>query len=152
MKSLRDCAIELVKNSIEANSTFIKITVFQKDKRRLVLRVEDNGRGMSEKEVAICQSPFFSTKDKPCGMGIPLVKEYALRTGGDIAVESVKDKGTIVSVLFKPYNINMVPIGDLYKTTFFLIKNFKDIDFVLSQKIESRNITIDSRYYRQTKG
>lgn len=145
MQNLRDCVLELVKNSIEANSTLIEISVFQKDARRLVLEVKDNGCGMSNEQCLNCQKPFYTTKDKVCGMGLPLVKEFALRTGGDFAVESEQGRGTTVSALFKPYNINMIPIGDLYKTTLALIKNFDNVDFVLYQKTGKRNITIDSR-------
>ncbi|MEE0858164.1 MAG: ATP-binding protein [Acutalibacteraceae bacterium] len=145
MQDLRDCVLELVKNSIEADSTFIKITVFQRDAKRLVLQVEDNGCGMSDDVCAECQSPFYSTKGKDLGMGLPLIKDFALRTGGDFVVESTEGSGTTVSALFKPYNINMIPIGDIYQTTLSLIRNFSDIDFVLCQKTGNRNITVDSR-------
>lgn len=150
MQNLRDCVLELVKNSIEADSTLIEISIFQKDARRLVLEVKDNGCGMTDDQCQNCQSPFYTTKDKICGMGLPLVKEFALRTGGDFVIESEQGKGTTVSVLFKPYDINMIPIGDLYKTTLALIKNFNIIDFVLYQKTGKRNITIDSRCSRPT--
>lgn len=151
MQNLCDCVLELVKNSIEANSTLIKISVFQKDARRLVLQVEDNGCGMDSELCELCQSPFYSTKDKEIGMGLPLVKELALRTGGDFAVECNPTKGITVSVLFKPYDINMLPIGDIYRTTLNLIKAYNNIDFVLYQKTGNKNITIDSRYTKSRK-
>lgn len=78
--------------------------------------------------------PLLFFKDKEIGIGIPLVKELALRTGGDFAVESTLGNGAVVSALFKPYDINMLPIGDLYKATLELIKQHSDIDFVLYQK------------------
>lgn len=145
MQDIRDCILELVKNSIEAGSTFIKITVFQKDSRRLIMQVEDNGCGMTAEQCLLCEDPFYSSKNKEIGIGIPLVKELALRTGGDFAVESTLGNGAVVSALFKPYDINMLPIGDLYKATLELIKQHSDIDFVLYQKTGNRNITIDSR-------
>lgn len=145
MQNITDCILELVKNSIEAGSTFIKITVFQRDACRLIMQVEDNGCGMTLQDCQNCENPFYSTKDKEIGMGIPLVKELAVRTGGDFAVES-RGKGTTVSALFKPYSINMIPIGDLYSTTLSLIKSYSDIRFVLCQKTGSRNITIDSGF------
>lgn len=146
MQSILDCVFELVKNSLEADSTVIKIGVFQKDAKRLILIVEDNGNGLSDEICKLCQSPFFSTKGKAVGMGIPMVKEMALRTGGDFAVESNSSGGVTVSALFKPYNINMIPIGDLYKGTKSLIKTYPNIDFVLTQKTGNRNITIDTRF------
>lgn len=151
MQDLRDCVLELVKNSIEANSTFIEISIFQKDARRLVLQVEDNGCGMNSELCEICQSPFYSTKDKEIGMGLPLVKELALRTGGDFAVECNNRGGITVSALFKPYDINMIPIGDIYRATLSLIKMYNKIDFVLYQKTGNTNITIDSRYTKSIK-
>lgn len=151
MQDLCDCVLELVKNSIEAESTFVEISVFQKDARRLVLQVQDNGCGMNSGLLDICQSPFYSTKDKEIGMGLPLVKELALRTGGDFAVECNSRGGITVSALFKPYDINMIPIGDLYRTTLNLIRTYNKIDFVLYQKTGNKNITIDSRYTKPNK-
>ncbi|MEE1282682.1 MAG: hypothetical protein UHK60_10640, partial [Acutalibacteraceae bacterium] len=60
-------------------------------------------------------------------------------------------KGITVSVLFKPYDINMIPIGDIYRTTLNLIKAYNNIDFVLYQKTGNKNITIDSRYTKSRK-
>ncbi|MEE0264927.1 MAG: ATP-binding protein [Acutalibacteraceae bacterium] len=151
MQDLQDCVLELVKNSIEANSTLIEISVFQKNARRLVLQVKDNGCGISPDLCELCQSPFYSTKGKEIGMGIPLVKELALRTGGDFAVECNSDKGITVSALFKPYSIDMVPIGDIYRATIRLIKQYNKIDFVLCQKTGNKNITIDSRFSKSHK-
>lgn len=151
MQDLRDCVLELVKNSIEAESTFIEISVFQKDARRLFLQVEDNGCGMSSELLEICQSPFYSTKGKEVGMGLPLVKELALRTGGDFAVECNNRGGITVSALFKPYDINMIPIGDIYRATLTLIRTYNKVDFVLYQKTGKKNITIDSRYTKSDK-
>lgn len=152
MQDLRDCVLELVKNSIEANSTFIEIRIFQKDVRRLILQIEDNGYGIDSNLCELCQSPFYSTKDKEIGMGLPMVKELALRTGGNFAVECNKKGGITVSALFKPYDINMIPIGDIYRTTISLIKAYNNIDFVLYQKTGNTNITIDSRYAKSNKG
>ncbi len=146
MQSILDCIFELVKNSLEANSTAVKIGVFQKDAKRLILIVEDNGDGLSEENCRLCQSPFFSTKNKAVGMGIPMVKEMAMRTGGDFAVECNSSGGVTVSALFKPYNINMIPIGDLYKGIKSLIKVYPYVDFILTQKTGNRNITIDTRF------
>ena len=146
MQSVLDCIFQLVENALEAKATIIKIGVFQRDAKRLVLIVEDNGNGMSEENCKLSQSPFFSTKDKEVGMGIPMVKEMALRTGGDFAVESNSSGGVTVSALFKPYNINMIPIGDLYKGIKWLIKAYPNIDFVLTQKTGNKNITIDTRF------
>ena len=146
MQSILDCIFQLVENALEAKATIIKIGVFQRDAKRLVLIVEDNGNGMSEENCKLSQSPFFSTKDKEVGMGIPMVKEMALRTGGDFAVESNSSGGVTVSALFKPYNINMIPIGDLYKGIKWLIKAYPNIDFVLTQKTGNKNITIDTRF------
>lgn len=151
MQDLRDCVLELVKNSIEANSTLIEISVFQKDARRLILEVKDNGCGIDKELCELCQQPFYSTKGKDIGMGLPLVKELALRTGGDFAVECNTHKGITVSALFKPYNINMIPIGDLYRATLNLIKTHNNIDFVLCQKTGNKNITIDSRFSKSHK-
>jgi two-component system cell cycle sensor histidine kinase/response regulator CckA len=64
--------------------------------------VSDNGCGIPEKVLARVFEPFFSTKgNKGNGLGLPMVRWFAERSGGAVSIESRPQQGTAVT-LFLP--------------------------------------------------
>jgi len=70
--------------------------------RWIVLRVSDEGVGMSEETQRHLFEPFFSTKEKGRGTGLGLSLVYGIvkRAGGYVAVESSPRNGTTLSLYF----------------------------------------------------
>lgn len=66
----------------------------------VLLTVSDTGMGMDAKTVERVFDPFFSTKGPGTGIGLGLAAAYGIikGCGGYIHVESVKDRGTRVSI------------------------------------------------------
>lgn len=66
----------------------------------VVLRVEDNGSGMSDEVLAKAFEPFFTTKDvgKGSGLGLPQVFGFAKQSGGGVGIETRMGLGTTVKV------------------------------------------------------
>jgi signal transduction histidine kinase len=66
----------------------------------VVVRVIDNGKGMTPEVKAKAFEPFFTTKGPGAGSGLGLSQVYgtATQSGGDVEIESVPDLGTTVSV------------------------------------------------------
>jgi signal transduction histidine kinase len=62
----------------------------------LVLEVKDSGSGMSDEQVERVFTPFFTTKEKGSGLGLPLVRKFARDHGGDATLESKVGEGTCV--------------------------------------------------------
>lgn len=90
----------------------VTVTV-QRDRDEAIIRVTDNGKGMSKEIQNRIFEPFFSTKDFARGMGIGLsitrdIVEKDL--GGSISVKSKEGKGTVVVVRFLAPDI---PCGQL---------------------------------------
>jgi signal transduction histidine kinase len=64
-------------------------------------KIEDDGRGIPEGLLAKVFEPFFSTKakGKGCGLGLPMVRWFAERSGGAARLTSSTGKGTTVRLL-----------------------------------------------------
>ncbi|MBA3063639.1 MAG: HAMP domain-containing histidine kinase, partial [Atribacteria sp.] len=67
----------------------------------LKLIIEDNGVGISEKDLNQIFDPFFSTKDKGSGLGLSIVYKLVEAHQGEIKVESKEGEGTKF-VIFLP--------------------------------------------------
>ena len=57
-----------------------------------VVRVRDNGLGMTVAELAKLFKPFHTTKPNGTGLGLAIVKKMLARMGGTILVDSVQDR------------------------------------------------------------
>ena len=102
-KLIEQVIINLVTNSIQAiNGRDGKITLkgYEKD-NRIIIEVEDNGKGIPEKELNEIFIPFFSTKKEGSGIGLSLSKQIMSLHGGTIKVNSVAGKGTSFFLSFK---------------------------------------------------
>ncbi len=64
----------------------------------LTLSVEDTGKGMTDEALARAFTPFFTTKEKGSGLGLPLVKKLARDHGGDAVITSQPGRGTRVTL------------------------------------------------------
>jgi PAS domain S-box-containing protein len=66
----------------------------------VVLRVQDNGVGMSEETQAHVFEPFFTTKEegKGSGLGLSTVYGIATQSGGRVFVESALGRGSVFTV------------------------------------------------------
>jgi len=65
---------------------------------RVHIRVTDTGAGMDEEALARAFEPYFSTKASGTGLGLPIAKRNVELSGGTIAVQSVRDRGTTVEI------------------------------------------------------
>ncbi len=62
------------------------------------IRVEDTGVGMDEEALARVFEPYFSTKTTGTGLGLPIARRNVELSGGSIAVDSEKGRGTAVTI------------------------------------------------------
>jgi hypothetical protein len=97
----------LLKNAIDATDKWsgrIEVTLdWDRARREVVLRVKDNGRGMSADERRHAFEPGFSTKRRGWGLGLALarrvIREY--HQGRILVAESVPGKGTTMVVALR---------------------------------------------------
>ncbi len=65
---------------------------------RLLLRVIDNGRGMSPEVLEKVFTPYFTTRQDGTGLGLAIVQRVVEDHGGAIEIESSDGNGTSVSI------------------------------------------------------
>ncbi len=67
---------------------------------------KDTGVGISTESMEKIFSPFFTTKSRGMGMGLPICKKFVDAHGGSIKVKSEKGKGSIVIVKLPIQSVN----------------------------------------------
>ncbi|MBE7172083.1 MAG: HAMP domain-containing histidine kinase [Williamsia sp.] len=97
--------INLIVNAIEAvkNTENPQIILFAETlgNKKIVLKVVDNGAGMSEELLDKIFIPFFSTKRTGSGIGLSLCKQIVMLHRGTIQAQSVEGKGSVFSLQFQ---------------------------------------------------
>lgn len=74
-------------------------TTFDDGQAAEALCVADSGQGMTAAEVEKAKKPFFTTKPRGTGLGLPIAERILDAHGGQLLIESEKGKGTRVSLL-----------------------------------------------------
>ncbi|MBW2020837.1 MAG: two-component sensor histidine kinase [Deltaproteobacteria bacterium] len=64
----------------------------------LTITIADEGHGISDDTMKKIWEPFFTTKDKGSGLGLPIVKNIIEGHGGTIHIENGPEKGAQVTV------------------------------------------------------
>jgi PAS domain S-box-containing protein len=105
-RALRQIVLNLLSNAVKFNQPGGQVIVSTAltDAGAAVLRVRDNGVGMTEKEVEIALEPFrqiqTSRHTKGTGLGLPLTKALVEANRAAFSIRSRKDEGTLVEVSF----------------------------------------------------
>lgn len=101
----QQCLVNLIKNGIESmpmgGSLFIKAI---KVKDRILIKIYDQGMGMTTTQLSRLGEPYFSTKVKGTGLGMMVVYRIVESMRGSIQVKSEIGKGTTFSFSFPSIN------------------------------------------------
>jgi signal transduction histidine kinase len=98
---MRQVFVNIIKNAVESTGKEgkVEITGSVEDtngKVLVTLDIADNGTGISQHDLKRIFQPFFTTKRKGTGLGLPIVKKILEAHGYTISVWSQEAKGTAV--------------------------------------------------------
>jgi signal transduction histidine kinase len=86
---LTAAVLNLLKNAVQASASPATIALRgQANPAGYVIEVEDEGPGIPEPVRQRIFEPFFSTREKGTGLGLPLARKIARAHGGELSVES----------------------------------------------------------------
>jgi len=114
--------LDIAENAAAAGASHILIAVDEDEGRDLMtFRAEDDGRGMTEEEKGRALDPFYTTKGKKTGLGLPLLAQTAEQSGGALTLESAPGSGTTVTASFRFSHFDRPPLTKMAETLMTLV-------------------------------
>ncbi|KGX88268.1 PAS domain-containing sensor histidine kinase [Pontibacillus litoralis] len=101
-KRLKQVFINIVKNALEAMDKEGKLsisTTYNSIQSNIVIKLQDNGKGMDVEQLRRIGEPFFTTKEKGTGLGIMVTTKFVESLGGSIQYDSKLGEGTCVTII-----------------------------------------------------
>ena len=145
MRELALNILDIVENSVSANSSMIEIDISIVD-NLLTISIIDNGIGMSEEMAKTVTDPFVTSRTtRKVGMGIPLFKMASENSGGKFSISSTKNVGTKVTATFIVDNIDRPPLGDIASTFSGLIYMNSNIRYIFKYNNNGKSFIIDTK-------
>ena len=93
--------LNLVKNGLEAMPAGGSLVVStRREDGQALLWVTDSGKGMTEEQRKRLFVPFFTTKQRGTGLGLPLAQRILNEHGAQLECGSVLGKGTTFTIHF----------------------------------------------------
>lgn len=151
MRDLSMHLMDLVQNSVTAGAAHIAISMEISCGDCLKMTIKDDGRGMDEKEIKWAESPFGTSRTtRKVGLGIPLMKENALRTGGTFSLTGEKGRGVRLEAVIRLTHIDCIPLGDVAGTVAALvIANPDKPEILFTLKNEKEEARFDTEEVKQ---
>lgn len=101
---LRTIVGSLIDNAMNYCREYCKITVTtQVEDGVFIIKVADDGMGISKEDLPHVFEPFYRSADAEqmvdgVGIGLTVVRDMTMAMGGSVAVDSMKDRGSVFTV------------------------------------------------------
>lgn len=146
--------MDIFQNSVRAHSSFISL-VIEEDVREnlLVMTICDNGSGMDEAMVKKSVDPFVTTRStRKVGLGLPLLKQNAERTGGSFTLVSQEGIGTKVVARFIHNHPDRPSNGDVAGAFLLSCTSRPDIEFQYKHVVNGTGYQVSSSQLKDALG
>jgi two-component system sensor histidine kinase FlrB len=104
---IEDAVLNLIINAIQAsaNAGTVNVSLYSSPEdeaneqaQKIVIEVSDEGRGISEENLARVFHPFFTTTAGGTGLGLPAVRRIARAHSGRVEVKSTPGAGSTFTI------------------------------------------------------
>lgn len=146
MKELSLHVLDIARNSIRAEATRIGIFIEENlEDNKLVISIEDNGKGMDKETLRKIEDPFYTSRDvRRVGLGIPLLKAAAERCNGSIKIQSEEGIGTRLHCEMDYDHIDRAPLGKIHDTIMILLNDSEKYELVYTHVYNGRRFEFDT--------
>jgi len=105
---LRDILDNMVRNSMDAlakETQNLKVNLsLHLNEYKLQLNIADNAKGIPQEDWDQIFKPFFTTKTKGSGLGLPLAQKYMQAMGGNIRLLKSNSDGSVFQLSFRLFS------------------------------------------------
>lgn len=140
-----DYLLDIVQNSVEANSTEV-ILNFAESEKIYAFSVVDNGKGMSDEIQKKAIDPFYTEPGKhsarKAGFGLPFLLMATQLCDGEFDLKSQVGKGTTIKFSFSKENIDTPPLGNFSETVMTLFNLGGDCNIIVNRKKNDEEYSI----------
>ncbi len=152
MKDLALHILDILQNSVTAGATLIKLEIGEIPKQDIYsVKFIDNGKGMVKSMIHQVTDPFFTTRTtRKVGLGLPLLKQNAERTGGNLRILSTPGNGTEVEACFVFNHIDRLPTGDIAGTLALTVSSYPAVDFIYTHTTPDGTFIFDTKEIKET--
>lgn len=146
--------LDIANNSTKAGASLIEIIINEDINSNLLsIEIYDNGCGMDEDFLKDVLNPFKTTRTtRKVGLGLSLLKNACVLTGGDLEITSQLGVGTKVRAVFVYDSIDRQPLGDMASTMTALIGGNDKIDFIYTHRYKDNQFTFSTSDIRKVLG
>lgn len=104
-REIHQCLLHTIQNAIDAveNNGIINVnSSYNEQDDQIIIKINDNGKGMSPEVLRQAFNPFFTTKPvgSGTGVGLSVTEKIIRRHGGKIDLSSKEGEGTTVTMTF----------------------------------------------------
>ena len=99
---LRQVLLNVLINAIDAtpaNGVVVLTAMREEDHKSIVIRVDDSGTGLGQKNPDELFQPFVTTKDRGTGLGLAVSKQIVESLGGSLNLENLPQGGARCSIM-----------------------------------------------------
>jgi hypothetical protein len=146
MRELSMHVLDLLENALEAGATQVQLTI-EEDLAadKLMIEVEDNGRGMDRAVAERALDPFYTTRTtRHVGLGLPLLKAAAERCGGSLTLTSGVGSGTVVRATFVHSHLDRAPLGRVEDSLLAFLMSEKRVGLVYRHRVGEQVFEMDT--------
>ena len=146
--------LDAMQNSVDAGASRLELSIHEdREQDRMVIQLNDNGKGMPRELAEKVLDPFVTTrKTRHVGLGLPLFAAAARRCEGDLQVESVPGEGTRLTAVFRYSHWDRAPLGDMPSALLAVLLSEHPVDVHYMHRVGSWQFCFDSSEIRKELG
>ena len=96
---IKQVIVNLIQNAVQSSNNNLQLNISLKSEEyNIILEINDNGSGISSENLKKIFEPYFTTRRKGTGLGLPIVKRIVENHRGTILLNSVEGLGTVITI------------------------------------------------------